>query len=82
MKQINCSDVASFREQQSQQEEAARVGLNGLAISASHEQIEARAQRQAERLLQLLNEGKREEVERQMNLDDWGEEEARGHVAL
>jgi hypothetical protein len=69
------SEVAHFREQQARQEEAAYLSLSGPAIVSRHDFIAARAERGAERILQLLAQGKYEEAERQMNLPDWGLEE-------
>jgi hypothetical protein len=54
------SEVAAFREQQALQEEAARQGLYGLAMVASHELITARMQSGVERILALFQEGKPE----------------------
>jgi len=73
------SDVTQFREQQACQEEAARLGLSGPAIVSRHDFIEARAERGAERILQLLAQGRYAEAEAQMNLPGWelGEAEER-----
>ncbi len=58
------SELAQFRQQQAMQEEAARRGLNGLASGFSrHAFIEARMERAAGHILQLLEEGKHEEAE-------------------
>ncbi len=65
---MTISEVARFKEQQAQQEEAARLGLSGPAIVARHDGIEARA----ERILHLLTHGRYEEAEQQMNLLAWG----------
>lgn len=75
MKLINSSEVAHFREQQARQEEATHLGLHGTAITARHDFIEARMGRQGTRLLRLLNEGRHDEVERLLDLPDWGTEE-------
>ena len=69
------SEVAKFRQQQALQEQAAQQGLYGLAIVASHETITARMERGAERLLQLIQEGKHEEVIILMETPTWGLEE-------
>ena len=69
------SEVATFREQQALQEQAAQQGMYGLAIVASHETITARMERGAERLLQLIQEGKHEEVVILMETPTWGLEE-------
>lgn len=66
------SRIARFREQQSQAEEAAFLGLSGFAIVSRHDFLEARTERGAERLLRLLGQGKYEEVAAQMNMPDWG----------
>ena len=70
------SEVAHFREQQAQLEEAAHLGLCGLAIVSRHDFIEARAERGAARILRLLAQSRYAEAEAQMNVPDWGEEEA------
>ncbi len=66
------SEVARFREQQALEEQAARLGFSGFAITARHDFIEARAQRGAERILQLLAEGKEAEALTLMNEAHWG----------
>jgi hypothetical protein len=77
------SEIAHFREQQAQQEEAARSGLIGPAIVSRHDFIEARVERGATCILHLLAQGKYEEAAQQMNLPDWGgkrgEEEFMSH---
>ena len=58
------SEVAQFRQQQAKQEEAALLGLHGLASGFSrHAFIEARMERAAGHILQLLVDGKHEEAE-------------------
>lgn len=81
---MTMSEIARFREQQSQQEEAARLGLAGPAIVSRHDFINARAERGAERILQLLAQGNYKEAEQQMNLPDWGleGEEKQGRTLL
>ncbi len=69
------SEIASFREQQARQEEAAQLGLSGPAIVSSHAFIEARAQAGAEHILWLLAAGQEEEARRLMEQKDWGLEE-------
>jgi hypothetical protein len=69
----NVSEVARFREQQALQEQAAHLGLLGFAITARHDFIEARAQRGASRILQLIAEGKQAEALTLMNEPDWGQ---------
>ncbi len=65
------SEVAAFREQQTLEEEAARLALYGFASSASHQMITARMQMGAERILSLINEGKHEEAQALMNTEYW-----------
>ncbi|HLQ29464.1 MAG TPA: hypothetical protein VK140_09535 [Ktedonobacteraceae bacterium] len=69
------SEVAYFRQQQALCDEAARLGLSGLAITATHESITARMQRGAERILRLIEEGKHEEAQALLNAEDWSVEE-------
>lgn len=69
------SDVTQFRELQASQEAAARLGLTGSAIVSRHDFIEARAERGAARILQLLVQGRYAEAEAQMDLPNWGREE-------
>jgi len=50
---------------------------------ATHESITARAERGAERILRLAEEGNHSEARRLMNLPDWGiEEEGTERTAL
>ncbi len=72
------SDIAQFRERQAAEEVAAHLGLVGPAIVARHDFIEARAERGAARLLQLIAQGRHAEAEAQMNVPDWGLEEEQG----
>jgi hypothetical protein len=65
------SEVAQFREQQALEEEAARQGLYGLAMVASHASITARMQIGAERILRLFQEGKTEEAVELMSTVEW-----------
>ena len=65
------SEVAKFRQEQALQEEAARQGLYGLAIVASHETITARMMIGAERILKLFQEGKQEEAVTLMSTTEW-----------
>ena len=71
----NGSDIARLRRRIALEEEAARLGLTGLAIVASHEIITARMERGAERILQLIEEGKQAEAVALMNTETWGIEE-------
>ncbi|MGH2493602.1 MAG: hypothetical protein ACRDIV_02755 [Ktedonobacteraceae bacterium] len=73
--QENKSEVARFREQQALEEEAARLALSGLAMTARHDFINARMQRGGEHILQLIAQGKHEEAQVLMNSDHWGREE-------
>ncbi len=64
MSSKNGSEIARFRQAQAEQEEAARLGLSGFASGFSrHAFIEARMERAAEHILQLLADGKHEEAE-------------------
>jgi hypothetical protein len=67
------SEIAAFKEQLALQEQAARNGLYGLAVVASHAAITARMERGAERILKLFEEGKPEEAVALMSTDEWGE---------
>ena len=69
------SEVVRFIEQQALQEQAAFLGLYGPAAVARHESIIARMDRGAELLLQLLQEGKHEEVAILMETTSWALEE-------
>jgi hypothetical protein len=69
------SIVATFREQQALQEQAAQQGLYGLAVVANHQAITARMERGAAYLLKLAEEGKHEEVIVLMETATWGGEE-------
>ena len=60
------------------EEEAARWGLYGLAVVASHEIITARMERGAERILRLITEGKHDEAVVLMNTETWGVEVEEG----
>ncbi len=68
-------EIARFREQQALEEESARLALTGYAITARHDFIIARAQRGAERILRLIEEGKHAEAQALMNTDNWGIED-------
>ncbi|HLI89506.1 MAG TPA: hypothetical protein VKV37_12510 [Ktedonobacteraceae bacterium] len=65
------SEVAAFKEKQALREEAARQGLYGLAVVASHEAITARMEIGAQRILTLFQEGKQEEAVELMSTDAW-----------
>jgi hypothetical protein len=73
------SKVAQLMQQIALQEEAARRGLTGFAIVATHESITKRMELGAERILRLITEGKHDEAVALMNTETWGvevEEEA------
>jgi hypothetical protein len=69
------SKVARFRQEQILQEQAASQGLYGPAALACHESIIARMDRGAQRLLQMLQEGKHEEVAFLMETTSWALED-------
>ena len=75
MSEPHPSEIARFREQQALEEESARLALTGYAITARHDFITARAQRGAERILRLIDEGKHAEAQALMNTESWGVEE-------
>jgi hypothetical protein len=75
------SEIATFREQQALQEEAARQGLNGLAAVASHAAIIARMEQRAAYLLKLIEAGRHEEVARLMETPDWGAGRESGNMS-
>lgn len=75
------SEVAQLIQHIILQEEAAHWGLSGLAIVASHELITARMERGAERILQLIHEGKHEEAMALMDTETWCVEDAMIPVA-
>lgn len=58
----NGSEIAQFREEQALREQAARLALNGLAVTASHESIIARMDQGGEYLLQLFKQGRDQEA--------------------
>jgi len=69
------SEIARFREEQALQAQAAQQGLTGVAAVASHAAITARMEREAERFLQLMREGKHDQVITLMERPAWGLEE-------
>ena len=69
------SMVALFRAAQDAQEQASKRGLYEYAVTARHDAIVARAQRGAERILQLLEEGQLEQAHALWNTPTWGIEE-------
>ena len=75
MSENHTSEIARFREQQALEEEAARLALSGLAITARHDFIVARMQRGGERILHLISEGKHDEAQILMNSENWGVKE-------
>ena len=69
------SEVVHFREQQALEEQTAWLGLHGLASgTARHEVILKRIGQGAERILQLFDEGKHQEMHKLMTTDPWGRE--------
>jgi hypothetical protein len=56
------SEVAQFRAQQAAEEEAARAGLYGSAVTARHDFIVARMEQGAQDLLQLIAAGRGDEA--------------------
>ncbi len=75
MDATNKSEIAMFRNNLAIVEEGAQRGLYGYAQVATHESITARAERGAERILRLVDEGKHDEARRLMDTRDWGLEE-------
>jgi hypothetical protein len=57
------SEIARFRQQQAQQEQAAQLGLKGFATRAPHKVITARIEQESDYLLQLIKAGKIEQFE-------------------
>lgn len=69
-----CSAIAAFKLQQAIQEEAALLGLSGLASGFSrHAFIEVRMERAAGHILQLLADGKQEEAKALMGTRTLGD---------
>jgi len=66
------SEVARAMHQIDLEREAADHALHGFAITARHDFINARIQRQGERILHLIDAGRHEEALVLMNSDDWG----------
>lgn len=75
------SEIASLMQRIDLEREAAQQGLTGLAYgTARHDFITARMERGAERILQLVQEGKYTEAIALMEMEHWGvdgEEELR-----
>src|SRR5690348_4585016 len=69
------SEVARAMRQIDLELEAADRALHGFAITARHDFVTARMQRQGERILHLIDAGKHEEALALMNSDDWGEKQ-------
>lgn len=65
------SQIARFREQQVLQEQSAQQGLDGLAMVSRHETIIARMEQGAQPILQLIQEGKKEEVITLLSTTEW-----------
>lgn len=67
------SEVARAMRQIDLELEAANRALHGFTITARHDFINARMQRQGEYLLRLIEAGRHEEAQVLMNTGDWGE---------
>ena len=74
----NKSEIACLLQRIELEEEAARRGLYGFAVVASHELITARMEPGAERILRLITEGKHDEAVALMNTESWGVEVEEG----
>jgi hypothetical protein len=74
----NKSEIACLLQRIELEEEAARRGLYGFAVVASHELITARMELGAERILRLITEGKHDEAVALMNTESWGVEVEEG----
>src|SRR6266481_9350795 len=70
----NKSEIACLLQRIELEEEAARRGLYGFAVVASHEIITARMELGAERILRLITEGRHDEAIALMNTETWGVE--------
>lgn len=77
MEQGKHSEIARLRERLELEEETARLGLSGYAITARHAFITARMERSAERILRLVSEGRHSEAQALMNTEYWEEENSR-----
>lgn len=66
------SEVAQLLRQIDLEREAASRGMYGFASTAQYDFINARMQRNGERILQLIDEGKHEEAQALLNADNWG----------
>ncbi|MBV9689913.1 MAG: hypothetical protein JO202_09400 [Ktedonobacteraceae bacterium] len=68
----NNSEIARFRQQQALEEEAARLGLYGLAAGgARHDFIIARMEQGAERMLRLIEAGRHQEAQALVESGAW-----------
>jgi hypothetical protein len=65
------SEVARAIHQIDLEQEAAKRLEHGYAITARHDFINARMQRNGERILQLIDEGRHEEAQALMNTENW-----------
>ncbi|MBV9688885.1 MAG: hypothetical protein JO202_04155 [Ktedonobacteraceae bacterium] len=69
------SEIARFREQQALEDQAAWLGLHGLAWgTARHDSILKHVRQGTERILRLLDQDKYQDVQRLMTTDPWGRE--------
>jgi hypothetical protein len=66
------SEVARVMQQIELELEAAQRGMNGFAITARHDFINARMQRGGEHILRLIDAGRHEEAQALMNTENWG----------
>jgi hypothetical protein len=81
--QQNQSEIANFRQKQALEEHSAKRGMNEYAAVAQHVTIEQRLQQGAERMLQLVEEGRHEEAIHLMSSPTWGMEgDITQHVTL
>jgi len=65
------SEVARVTHHIDLEREAAGRGLHGFAITTRHDFINARMQRDGERILHLIEQGRHEEAQALMNTDNW-----------
>ncbi len=68
------SEVTEFRQQQAMQQQAALLGLQGLASGISrHDFINARMERGADYILGLFQAGKHEEAQKLLQAKTWAD---------
>ncbi len=74
------SEIARFRQQQALEEEAARLGLYGLASgTARHDGIIAKMERGAERILRLIEADKHQEAQALFESGAWRDVQEANH---